>query len=58
MLKLISGLIKYKEGQIKFENKRLIDIIEHVSLVQQKASLMPWLNVNQNIALGKINNKE
>ena len=58
LLKLISGLIKCKEGLIKFEDKRLIDIIQNVSLVQQRASLMPWLNVYQNIALGKINNKK
>ena len=58
LLKLISGLIKCKEGSIKFEDKRQIDIIENISLVQQRASLMPWLNVYQNIALGKINNKK
>ena len=58
LLKLISGLIKCKEGSIKFEDKRHIDIIENISLVQQKASLMPWLNVYNNIALGKINNKK
>ena len=58
LLKIISGLIKCKKGLIKFEDKRHIDIIENISLVQQKASLMPWLNVYQNIALGKINNKK
>ena len=58
LLKIISGLVKCKKGSIKFEDKRHIDIIENISLVQQKASLMPWLNVYQNIALGKINNKK
>lgn len=58
LLKIISGLIKYKKGSIKFDDKSHIDIIENISLVQQKASLMPWLNVYQNIALGKINNKK
>ena len=57
LLKLISGIVKYDKGQIKFENeiikKKLID----VSLVQQSSSLMPWLNVYENIELGNVNNK-
>ena len=57
LLKLISGIVKYNKGQIRFENeiikKKLID----VSLVQQSASLMPWLNVYQNIEFGNVNKK-
>ena len=57
LLKLISGIVKYNKGQIRFENeiikKKLIDI----SLVQQSASLMPWLNVYQNIEFGNVNKK-
>tara|TARA_B100001093_G_scaffold457446_1_gene469157 strand:- start:558 stop:1367 length:810 start_codon:yes stop_codon:yes gene_type:complete len=57
LLKLISGIIECKKGEIRFENeiikKKLIDI----SLVQQNAALMPWLNVYQNIEFGNINTK-
>ena len=56
LLKLISGLIKCNHGEIKFKNKKLDDIFEHVTLVQQNVALMPWLNVYQNISLGKNNN--
>ena len=54
LLKLISGIVKYNKGQIRFENdiikKKMID----VSLVQQTASLMPWLNVYKNIEFGNL----
>ncbi len=57
LLKLISGIIKYKKGVIKFENETLKQKLRDISLVQQSASLMPWLNVYQNIELGNINKK-
>jgi len=58
LLKLISGLVKFDSGQIKFENKSLKDVIKHITLVQQSISLMPWLNVSQNISLGQITDKK
>jgi ABC-type nitrate/sulfonate/bicarbonate transport system ATPase subunit len=58
LLKLISGLVKFESGQIKFENKSLKDVIKHITLVQQSISLMPWLNVSQNISLGQITDKK
>ena len=57
LLKLISGIIQCNKGKIKFENEDLHKKIRDVSLVQQSASLMPWLNVYQNIELGDINKK-
>ena len=57
LLKLISGLNQCESGQIKFENKSTTDLIKHVTLVQQNMSLMPWLNVFQNINLGNLNKK-
>jgi len=58
LLKLISGLNQCESGQIKFENKSTTDLIKHVTLVQQNMSLMPWLNVFQNIHLGNLNKKK
>ncbi len=58
LLKLISGLVKFDSGQIKFENKSLKDVIKYITLVQQSISLMPWLNVSQNISLGQITDKK
>ena len=57
LLKLISGIIKFKKGQIKFENETLQQKLRDISLVQQSNSIMPWLNVYQNIELGNINKK-
>ena len=52
LLKLASGLLETHKGIIKFENNNLIDIVKNITLVQQNVSLMPWLNVYQNIAFG------
>ena len=56
LLKLASGLLETHKGIIKFENNKLIDIVKNITLVQQNVSLMPWLNVYQNIAFGIQNN--
>ena len=57
LLKLISGIIKFEKGEIKFENETLQLKLRDISLVQQTASLMPWMNVYQNIELGNINKR-
>ena len=55
LLKLISGIIECNKGKIKFENETLYKKTRDITLVQQSVSLMPWLNVYQNIKLGNIN---
>jgi len=55
LLKLIAGLNQRESGQIKFENKSTEDLFKYITLVQQNTSLMPWLNVRQNIQFGKLN---
>ena len=57
LLKLIAGLIEPEKGEIKFENQNLNDVINQITLIQQNPSLMPWLNVYDNIILAKLNNK-
>ena len=57
LLKLISGITKCKKGEIRFENKIIKNKSIDISLVQQSAALMPWLNVYQNIELGNLNKK-
>lgn len=54
LLKLIAGLNQCESGQIKFENKSTKDLYKYITLVQQDTSLMPWLNVRQNIQFGKL----
>jgi NitT/TauT family transport system ATP-binding protein len=56
LLKMISGLINFTKGQITFENRKINEIFHEITLVQQNIALMPWLNVYQNIALGKNSN--
>ena len=56
LLKLISGLLKYDDGEIKFQNKNIKNNFKDITLVQQNVALMPWLNVYQNIALGMTEN--
>ncbi|MDC0093005.1 ATP-binding cassette domain-containing protein [Alphaproteobacteria bacterium] len=58
LLKMVSGLIKCNKGQITFENKNISQILNYITLVQQNVALMPWLNVYQNIVLGKNINKK
>jgi len=55
LLKIIAGLNQRDSGQIKFENKSTEDLNKCITLVQQNISLMPWLNVRQNIQFGKLN---
>ena len=58
LLKLIAGLIEPEKGEIKFENQILNKVINQITLIQQNPSLMPWLNVYNNITLANTNNKK
>ena len=58
LLKLISGLMKPEKGEIKFNNQILNYLDQKISLIQQNPSLMPWLNVYDNITLANVSNKE
>ena len=58
LLKLIAGLIEPEKGEIKFQNQTLNRVINQITLIQQNPSLMPWLNVYDNITLANSNNKK
>ncbi len=58
LLKLIAGLIEPEKGEIKYENQTLNKVINQITLIQQNPSLMPWLNVYDNITLANSNNKK
>ena len=58
LLKLIAGLIEPEKGEIKFKNQTLKKVINQITLIQQNPSLMPWLNVYNNITLANSNNKK
>ena len=51
-------LIEPQKGEIKFENQTLNKVINQITLIQQNPSLMPWLNVYDNITLANSNNKK
>ena len=57
LLKLVAGLIEPDKGEIKFKNQFLSQVINQITLIQQNPSLMPWLNVYDNIILAQLNNK-
>ena len=57
LLKLIAGLIEPEKGEIKFQNRVLKHVINQITLIQQNACLMPWLNVYNNITLAKSNHE-
>lgn len=52
LLRLMSGLEKSTEGKVLYHNKPLNRPIKEIGMVFQNYSLMPWLNVEDNIALG------
>jgi len=58
LLKLIAGLVELERGEIQFKNQTLSQVINQITLIQQNPSLMPWLNVYDNITLAKLNNKK
>ena len=58
LLKLVAGLIEPDKGEIKFKNQILNQVVNQITLIQQNPSLMPWLNVHDNIKLAKLNNKK
>lgn len=51
LLRLISGLDKPTAGQIKVNGKPLAEINRSARLMFQDASLLPWRNVLENVAL-------
>ncbi|MCS6984342.1 MAG: ABC transporter ATP-binding protein [Leptospiraceae bacterium] len=50
LLKLIAGLLPAKKGQILVEGKRVSGPQSRHNLMFQKPTLLPWLNVKQNVA--------
>ncbi len=51
LLRVISGLVKPTSGEIIFNNADNVPFQPTIGMVFQKANLMPWRNVIQNIAL-------
>jgi ABC-type nitrate/sulfonate/bicarbonate transport system ATPase subunit len=57
LLNALSGLQKPTSGQVLIDGKNLEGPDSSISLVFQKSTLLPWLNVKENIAFGcKIRN--
>lgn len=56
LLKIISGLEKY-EGEVSFNEKRIAEPCE-IIFIPEKPSVLPWLNVKQNIELPAKLNKD
>ena len=49
LLRLISGLVSYDKGDIYVSGDRVVNAQSNMSFVFQKPTLLPWLNVEQNI---------
>ena len=58
LLKVISGLAKPEKGEIWFQNEILNPKTQQITLIQQNPSLMPWLNVYDNIKLANLTDKK
>ena len=52
MLRIIAGLETATEGEVIYKGKEIVGAHKEIGLVFQNYSLMPWLNVLDNIALG------
>ncbi|MCP4752123.1 MAG: ABC transporter ATP-binding protein [Proteobacteria bacterium] len=52
LLKLLSGLLSPISGDIRVNDRKLTDIDPAISLLFQNSTLLPWLNVRENIAFG------
>jgi NitT/TauT family transport system ATP-binding protein len=51
-LKIMAGLLTPTEGRVLVKGKKLEGIHPKLSMVFQSFALLPWFNVEQNIALG------
>lgn len=52
MLRIIAGLESATEGEVIYRGKPIKGAHKEIGMVFQNYSLMPWLNVRDNIALG------
>ena len=52
MLRIIAGLETATEGEVIYKGQEIVGAHKEIGLVFQNYSLMPWLNVLDNIALG------
>ncbi|QIK69729.1 ABC transporter ATP-binding protein [Erysipelothrix sp. HDW6C] len=52
LLKLIGGFLKSQEGTILYNGSSYEGFPNDASLILQEGTLLPWLSVQQNIALG------
>jgi ABC-type nitrate/sulfonate/bicarbonate transport system ATPase subunit len=52
LLRIMAGLEKATEGRILYRDNPLSEPIREIGMIFQNYSLMPWLNVEDNIALG------
>ena len=51
-LRIISGLIKASEGEVKYRGQPVTGPMPGIAMVFQSFALMPWLTVLQNVELG------
>jgi len=51
LINLLTGLIKPSEGEVLFKGKPIINTSHERGIIFQNYSLLPWLNVYENVAL-------
>ena len=52
LLRLISGLIPFEDGSIRFGGAEVTEPAAEMGFVFQTSNLLPWLNVRDNLLLG------
>ncbi len=58
LLRIISGLDKPSEGEIKLDDKLSLKSNSDIRYLFQEARLLPWKNIIDNVLIGSQNNKE
>ena len=51
LLRILAGLLDYQDGEVILDGRRLTGPRKGVGIIFQKANLMPWRTVYENIAL-------
>lgn len=51
LLKILAGLLSSQKGQVYLSNKQVLKPNPKLAFIFQKANLLPWLTVKQNISL-------
>jgi len=52
LLNILAGLLPPTQGEIRVDNKKVVEPHPSISMLFQEPSLLPWLSVEENVAFG------